>query len=118
MRRIILTHYDKAEARVLMISEPDGVRFEVKHQGDKNPTVQKSVSDLVLLTLNLAGQNDLFDCANQPLFGAQILVRQCNEIIEITPVYERELPNEPPYSRAELMAGRVLTEYHNGVARG
>lgn len=107
----IMTTFDKCEARIVLKQLPGEIDVKVEGAKSANPLVKEHVEKLLLLALNLEGQKDLFTCSNDPAFDAGILIRQCNELVEVTPYYTRDLPNHPPYSPAELMAGKLLTRF-------
>ncbi len=99
------------EARLMLTSEFEGVNMEVQRTGSEDGTVMESLTKLMRLVFTLRDQKDLFASSNDPQFSAHILVRHSKDFLEVTPVYERKLPNNPPYSPAELLAGRLMSEF-------
>lgn len=109
-----MTVYDKAEGRLVI--SPKGLSATVGR--DCSPLVEEKMDQLYELANTFCKHQDLFSESNDPVYGAEILVRQCNDLLEVTPVYERDLPNHPPFSASELLVGRVLTQYQEGAFRG
>lgn len=106
-----MTTFKPEEARILFTQEKDGVDVKVEGGKSANATVQQNLEKLVSLALTLNVQTDLFTGSNDPHFHAGVLIRQCNDLLEVTPFYSRDLPTHPPFSQAELMAGKLISRY-------
>lgn len=104
-----MTAYDKAEARL----QVNQYSLSTIVSPECGPLVQQAIDELYDMARSAHSHDDLFSGSNDPDFGAQILVRQCNELLEVTPVYERELPSQPPFSPSELLVGRLLVGRFN-----
>ncbi len=110
---------DRGSLLILSVNEHGQMNVAAMSVGKYNPQEFDALQILKSRADFFAKQGDMFNANNEiPLtYGANVLVRECNGLMEITPVYERMIPNQPPYSAAEILAGKLIME-NQGVKHG